>query len=95
MVWRTPIVDSAARTTSEYRSSWQISTRQPASPTIFTSSRSRSIGLHGTTVAPHFQAASTVSITCGMFCRYIATRSPARTPRRCSATASASDIAST
>ena len=50
-----------------------------------TSSRSRSIGLHGTMTAPHFQAASTVITTCGMFCRYIAMRSPGSTPRRCSA----------
>ena len=50
--------------------------------------------LHGTITAPHFQAASTVISTCGMFCRYMATRSPGSTPRRCRSTASASDITS-
>ena len=65
---------------SAYRSSWQIRTRLPESFRILTSSRSRSIGLHGTMTAPHFQAASTVMSTCGMFCRYIAMRSPGSMP---------------
>jgi len=65
--------------------------RLPESDRIFVSSRSRSIGLHGTMTAPHFQAARTAMKTCGMFCKYIAMRSPGSAPRSCSATASASD----
>jgi hypothetical protein len=64
----TAVAGTAALPTCSYRSSWQISMRAPAPDRIFTSSRSRSIGLQGTITAPHFQAASTAITTCGMFC---------------------------
>jgi hypothetical protein len=59
----TAVDGSVVRATSAKRSSWQMITRLPESERILASSRSRSIGLHGTITAPHFHTASTVTST--------------------------------
>src|SRR6478672_8873940 len=91
IVVSTAVAGSDFTATSSYRSSRQIKTRVPESTRILVNSRSRSIGLQGTTTAPHFQAASRVIMACGTFCRYMATRSPGWTPASISPTASADD----
>ena len=91
---RTEVSTTASRATSSHSASRVTSATGSQSSSSVRTSRSLSIGLTGTAMAPSRQAASTATTNAGTFCRYRATRSPRATPRCASAAAKAPERSS-
>ena len=85
------IVGTTSAATCPNRSSSASSAVASQSVSSVVSSRCRLIGLIETTMPPAFHVPITAISTCGMFCRYVASRWPLSKPRSASATANASE----
>ena len=91
---RTEVSATAARATFSHSDSSVTSATGSQSSSSVRTSRSLSIGLTDTAMAPSFHAASAATTNSGTFCRYRATRSPRATPRCASAAAKAPERSS-